>query len=163
MAHTPTNWQDFPSTSTPITAAEMARIDGDATQAYNASDCFAGRTFAWTITETVTANEGIASSGKLKISNDTSDISSVVGVIVRCSRTSNNITTKWIVPIVDYTIEYVSGFGTYVTFPATTYFYVGDIVTAQVYMPVAISPPKTQAQYDAMPSHDPNTLYVIVG
>ena len=38
----------------------------------------------------------------------------------------------------------------------------GDTVTFAVYKST-VTDKKTQAQYDAMPSHDPNTLYIIVG
>ena len=133
MAHTPTNWQDYPATTTPIMAAELTRIDGDASQAYNMCDCFAGRTFSGTVEETVAANEGIASSGRLKISDD--DITDTAGAIVRCSRTTNNTETKWIVPMTDYTMEYIIGLGTHLRFPSTTYFNLGDVVTALIYMP----------------------------
>lgn len=155
--HNPTNWQDYPSTDTPITAAQMKRIDGDATQAYNAIDCIAGRTFSGIVTETVTENEGIASNAMLLISD--SDITDSAGAIVR-RRSGGN---SKLVPMVDYHMEYVVGFGTFLRFPSTSYFEIGDIVTAQIYMPIAISPPITQAEYDAMSYHDPNTYYVIEG
>lgn len=58
MAHTPTNWQDYPSTSTPITAAQLTRIDSLNAAAYDLIDYALDRIIApySTVTETLTAD-----------------------------------------------------------------------------------------------------------
>lgn len=151
MAHTPTNWQDYPSTATPITAAEMTRIDGLTTAAYDLIDETLAKVVAtnFIISETIDSSSTLLN-GWYLFPSSVVDVETD-GIIVRKNGD--------IIPPSGY---YFTAAHNQITITATT-FDVGDIVTFAIYKPIAISPPITQAQYDAMQTHDPNTLYVIVG
>lgn len=148
MAHTPTNWQDYPSTSTPITAAQLNRIDSLNAAAYDLIDTALGKVAANIISETLDSSSTLLNGWYIF---PTSVDVETDGIIVRKN--------DEIIPPSGY---YFTAIQRQITITSTT-FSIGDTVTFAIYKPAVPIVRCTQAQYDAMQTHDPNTLYVITG
>lgn len=132
------------------------KVDQNINKTLDTADNFSkiiGRSYYGTVSETwehITQEEGLTLLG-YNIATDS--------VIVTYTRANSTV----VVPVNDYTIDTVVGVGNVLKFPTATYFESTDTITAVIYKPVAIAPPITQAEYDAMSYHDPNTYYVIEG
>ena len=132
------------------------KVDQNINKTLDTADNFSkiiGRSYYGTVSETwehITQEEGLKLLG-YNIATDS--------VIVTYTRANSTV----VVPVNDYTIDTVVGVGNVLKFPTATYFESTDTITAVIYKPVAIAPPITQAEYDAMSYHDPNTYYVIEG
>lgn len=132
------------------------KVDQNINKTLDTADSFSkiiGRSYYGTVSETwehITQEEGLTLLG-YNIATDS--------VIVTYTRANSTV----VVPVNDYTIDTVVGVGNVLKFPTATYFESTDTITAVIYKPVAIAPPITQAEYDAMSYHDPNTYYVIEG
>ncbi len=146
--HNPTNWQDYPSTVTPITAAQMKRIDTLCCAGYDLIDYTLSTALNGTKTsETLDASSTLILGHWCLYPNG---YTAEDGLIVRINGD--------IVPLTAYTFDTVQSV---ITFDPSVMFEVGDIVTFTVYKRGIY--PCTQAEYDAMSTHDANTLYVITG
>ncbi len=155
MAHTPTNWQNYPATVTPITASELNRMDGLLTAAYDLAELIINKIVSpeTVITETLDAQSTlVVSSFYVFPSSVTVTDVSTDGIIIRKNNT--------IVPPSSYTVAPATRMITFtgIEFEDT------DTVTFSLYRPAAITPTVicTQTEYDNMQTHDDKTLYVII-
>lgn len=163
-SYTPTNWQDYPgSRATPITAAELNRIDNGVADIYDRFSAFPKK-----FMETVFSDfaEGlirveVSETASLQEDNPYYDISTFYPKGLLAYRFRNS--TETYLPYTTYTLTADTTriyFNT--TFETTDilrlYFFHKPYVSSSTVSNIWTG---TQAQYDALSSYDSNTLYVI--
>lgn len=144
--HNPTNWQNYPDTTTPITASELLRIDTLACRTDIIDYMLDSILPHLTVTQTLTA-ESYQLLGHWCLFPE--GFESGDGIMIK-------LNGEFIAPS-KITINTLQG---QLVFDSSIAFAVGDVMTFNIYKPHLIYP-MTQADYDDIQSPDEGTLYVI--